>query len=152
MKHLMTMLESHNIHPSIGFQTKTGSTKDKILQPRGVHALALGWELVVFSLMSPKHSFTRPAIASPLSSYRERKIEKKTVPWREWLSVVSVEQSWRSGCNKCNLKVVISPVGFAHTDYSSDLPACYSNVTIIMEVSWIASQYRPFIRFLMLSR
>ena len=42
MKHLMTMLESHNIHPSIGFQTKTGSTKDKILQPRGVHCTGTG--------------------------------------------------------------------------------------------------------------
>ena len=152
MKHLMTMLESHNIHPSIGFKQKQDQQRIKYCSPEECTALGLGWELVVFSLMSPKHSFTQPAIASPLSSYRERKIEKKTVPWWEWLSVVSVEQSWRSGCNKCNLKVVISPVGFAHTDYSSDLPACYSNVTIIMEVSWIASQYRPFIRFLMLSR
>ena len=131
MKHLMTMLESHNIHPSIGFKQKQDQQRIKYCSPEECTALALGWELVVFSLMSPKHSFTRPAIASPLSSYRERKIEKKTVPWREWLSVVSVEQSWRSGCNKCNLKVVISPFGFASRSRLRPAPAMYSNFLIL---------------------
>lgn len=55
MKHLMTMVESHNnIPPSIGFQTKTGSRKAKILQPREVHYTAVLIELIqlrVFSLV-----------------------------------------------------------------------------------------------------